>query len=247
MSKQLMIYDNIQPLSEKHAKWSVNVDSHEFIGHMNSTPLLATEITFAAAEFPIIFSPTGTEGEYLPLAVMGFKDGQNLLLDEKNVLTTRYVPGFVRRYPFVLANSKETDVMAVCIDANSKFVDQEGAKGARLFNDDATQTDFLKSTIEFLTDYQKRAEITRVFTKKLHELNLLEPMSANISFKSKADANISLNGFFVVRPEKLREISDADALDLFKRDGLELIYAHIQSLSNFNRLIDIMSAKLSAE
>ena len=247
MSKQLMIYDNIQPLSEKHAKWSVGVDSHAFISHLNSTPLLATEIAFAASEFPVIFSATANEGEYLPLAVMGLKDGQNLLLNENNVLSTRYVPAFVRRYPFVLGGSKDSDMMALCVDEGSKCFSQDGSKGARLFQDDGSHTDFLKEVVEFLKDYQIRADMTRNFTKKLHELDLLEPMSANISFKNKEDANINLGGFFVVKREKLKAISDADALDLFKKDGLELIYAHIQSLSNFNRLVDIMSTKFAAE
>lgn len=242
-----MIYDNIQPLSEKHAKWSVSVGDHEFISQSNSFPLLATEIAFAASEFPVIFSATGNEGEYLPLAVMGLKAGENLLLNDKNLLSTRYVPAFVRRYPFVLGGSKDSDMMAVCIDEDSKCFSQDGSKGARLFQDDGSHSDFLKDIVEFLKDYQFRAEMTRNFTKKLHELDLLEPMSANISFKDKEDANINLGGFFVVKREKLKAISDADALDLFKKDGLELIYAHIQSLSNFNRLIDIMSAKLAAE
>jgi hypothetical protein len=247
VSKQLMIYDNIQPLSEKHAKWSVGVENHEFTSHLNSAPLLATEIAFAAAEFPVIFSATANEGEYLPLAVLGLKDGQNLLLNDKNVLATRYVPAFVRRYPFVLGGSKDSDMMALCIDEDSKCFSQDGSKGSRLFQDDGSHSDFLKDVVEFLKDYQYRAEMTRTFTKKLHDLDLLEPMSANISFKDKEDANINLGGFFVVKREKLKSISDADALDLFKKDGLELIYAHIQSLSNFNRLIDIMSTKLAAE
>ncbi len=72
-------------------------------------------------------------------------------------------------------------------------------------------------------------------------------MQANITFKGREDANMNLLGFYVVKREKLKAISDVDALDLFKKDGLELIYAHIQSLSNFNRLIDIMSAKLAAK
>jgi len=247
VSKQLMIYDNIQPLSEKHAQWSVAVESHEFINHLNSSPLLATEIALAATEFPVIFSATATEGEYIPLAVMGLKDGQNLLLDEKNTLTTRYVPAFIRRYPFVLGGSKDSEMMALCIDENSKNFVQDGSKGTRLFQDDGSHSDFLKDVVEFLKDYQYRAEMTRAFTKKLHDLDLLEPMSANISFKSKEDANINLGGFFVVKREKLKTISDAEILDLFKKDGLELIYAHIQSLGNFNRLIDIMAAKLANE
>jgi hypothetical protein len=239
-----MIYDNIQPLSEKHAKWSVGVENHDFISHMNSSPLLATEIAFAATEFPVIFSATAVEGEYLPLAVMGLKEGQNLLLGDNNALTTRYVPAFIRRYPFVLGGSKDSEMMALCIDEDSKYFSQDGSKGTRLFQDDGSHSDFLKDVVEFLKDYQYRAEMTRTFTKKLYELDLLEPMSANISFKSKEDASINLSGFFVVQREKLKAISDADALDLFKKDGLELIYAHIQSLSNFNRLIDIMSTKL---
>lgn len=247
VSKQLMMYDNIQPLSEKHAKWSVGVENHEFTSHMNSVPLLATEIALAAAEYPIIFSATGNEGEYLPLAVMGLKDGQNLLLNESNILSARYVPAFIRRYPFVLGGSKDSDMMALCLDEDSKCLDQNGVKGSRLFQDDGSHSDFLNDVVEFLKDYQYRAELTRTFTKKLHELDLLEPMSANISFKAKEAENINLGGFFVVKREKLKTISDADALDLFKKDGLELIYAHIQSLSNFNRLIDIMSAKLAAE
>jgi len=247
VSKQLMIYDNIQPLSEKHAKWSVSIENHEFISHLNSVPVLATEIAFAASEFPVIFSATGTEGEYLPLAVMGLKEGQNLLLNEKNILTTRYVPAFIRRYPFVLGGSKDSDMMALCLDEDSKCMAHDGSKGARLFKDDNSHSDFLNDIVEFLKDYQYRAELTRTFTKKLHELDLLEPMTANISFKGKEDVNLNLGGFYVVKREKLKTISDAEVLDLFKKDGLELIYAHLQSLSNFNRLVDIMSTKLASD
>ena len=246
MSKQLMIYDNIQPLSEKHAKWSVNVENYEYVAHLNSSPLLATEIPFASAEYPVIFSATAIEGEYIPLAVLGLKDGQNLLLDEKKHLTTRYVPAFIRRYPFVLGGSKDSDMMALCIDEGSSALVQDGSKGIRLFEDNGEQTEHLKGVVEFLKDYQYRAEMTRAFTKRLHDLGLLEPMTANITFKSKEESNLNLSGFFVVKREKLKALSDADALDLFKKDGLELIYAHLQSLSNFNRLIDLMSKQLEA-
>ncbi len=70
MAKQLMIYDNIQPLSSDiHRNWSVQVDNYSFVAHMISAPLLATEIPFAASEFPIVFSATANEGEYIPLAI----------------------------------------------------------------------------------------------------------------------------------------------------------------------------------
>ena len=247
MSKQLMIYDNIQPLSQKHAKWSVDVENYNFIAHLNSVPLLSTEIVFAATEFPIIFSATATEGGFIPLAVMGLKDGQNLLLSEDKKMNTRYVPAFIRRYPFVLGGNKNSDMMALCIDEDSKFCAHDGSRGVRLFEESGEQSAHLKGVVEFLKDYQYRAEVTNVFCKRLHELGLLEPMQASISFKNNEAANINVTGFFVVNRERLRALSDADVLDLFKKDGLELIYAHLQSLSNFNRLIDLMSKQLGID
>lgn len=245
MAKQLMIYDNIQPLSSDiHRNWSVQVDDYSFVSHMVSVPVLATEIPFAASEFPIVFSATSNEGEYLPLAIMGLKEGENLVLDDKFQFTTRYIPAFVRRYPFVLGGDKEAETLALCIDVDSKTVVQDGSRGRRLFDENGEQSPHLKGVVEFLKDYQYRAELTKVFCKRLQELDLLEPMQANITFKGREDENLNLRGFFVVKREKLKALNDADILDLFKKDGLELIYSHIQSLANLNFLISKKSEKL---
>jgi hypothetical protein len=247
MSKQLMIYDNIQPLSQKHAKWSVNIENYEFIEHLNSVPLLANEISLASTEYPVIFSETATEGEFIPLAVLGLKSGQNLFLDENKAVTAKFVPAFVRRYPFVLGGTKDSDTMALCIDEDSKACVHDGSKGFRLFTDEGQQSEALKTFIEFLKDFQHRSEMTKVFCKHLNELGLLEPMQANITIKSKTDTTLNLTGFFVVNREKLKALSDTDLLLLFKKDGLELIYAHLQSLSNLNKMIDVMAKKMELE
>lgn len=248
MAKQLMIYDNIQPLSsEIHRNWAVQVDNYSFVSHMISAPVLATEIPFAAGEFPIVFSATATEGEYIPLAIMGLKDGENLFLNEKKQFTTRYIPAFIRRYPFVLGGDKSADTLALCIDEASSTINKDGTVGRRLFEENGEQTAHLKEVVEFLKDYQYRAEMTKLFCKRLHELNLLEPMQASITFKGREDANMNLTGFYVVKREKLKSLSDADALDLFKKDGLELIYSHIQSLANLNELISKKSSLLQTK
>lgn len=242
MAKQLMIYDNIQPLSsDAHRKWSVFIEDYSFVSHMISSPVLATEIPFAAGEYPIVFSATQREGEYIPLALMGIKEGQNLLLNDKNRFTTRYIPAFIRRYPFVLGGDKSADAMALCIDADSKAIIKDGSKGRPLFLENGEQSQDLKEIVEFLKDYHVRAEMTKLFCQRLHELDLLEPMQANITLKGVEETSFNLTGFFVVKREKLKTLSDADALDFFKKDGLELIYAHLQSLSRFNDLMQKMS------
>lgn len=247
VTKQLMIYDNIQPLSDKHRNWTVNVQNFNFVKHLNSVPVLATEIPMAAAEFPVIFSATATAGEYLPLAVLGLKEGQSLFVTQDGRFDSRYVPAFIRRYPFVLAGDPGAETLAVCLDEDSEAVHKDGSSGKRLFDDNGEQTQHLKDVIEFLKDYQFRAEMTKSFCAKLHELNLLEPMQANITFKDHQESNLNLTGFYVIKREKLKEISDEAALELFKKDGLELIYAHLQSLNNLNALITKMSSRLAEE
>lgn len=246
MAKQLMIYDNIQPLSsDAHRTWSVFIEDYSFVSHMISAPVLATEIPFAAGEFPIVFSATQKEGEYIPLALMGIREGQNLLLNEQGRFITRYIPAFIRRYPFVLGGEKGADAMALCIDVDSKSIVKDGSKGRRLFLENGEQSQDLSEIVEFLKDYHLRAEMTKLFCQRLHELGLLEPMQANIKLKGLEETNFNLTGFFVVNREKLKTLSDADALDFFKKDGLELIYAHMQSLSRFNDLIRIMSDRMA--
>jgi hypothetical protein len=246
VSKQLMIYNNVQPLSAVHLKWSVDVDNYAFVSSLNSVPVLASEILLAAPEFPIIFSAAGSDGAYMPLAVMGLRDGENLLLNADNKFTTRYVPAFVRRYPFVLGGSTDSEMMTLCMDADSGFFDASGEKGVKLFEASGEKTPFLNELVGFLQDYHQRANVTSAFVERLHKLNLLVPMSANITIGGKEPSTLNVTGFYVVDREKLKAISDEDALELFKKDGLELIYAHLNSLSNFNGLVDLMSKKMAA-
>ncbi len=245
MSKQLLIYSNIQPVSsETHRNWSIELPDHSFTSEINSIPLLANEISVVGREVPVIFAKTQNDGGFVPLAVIGLKKGQNLLLNEENRLDMRFVPGFIRRYPFVFANDSQNDKFTLCIDDAYEGWDQEGAKGQRLFDENGEQNDTLKQTVEFLKDYQYRAELTSVFCKKLADLDLLDPMEANIKAKEgDKDSGFNLTGFYVVNREKLKALKDEDVLDLFKKDGLELIFSHVQSLQNLNVLVNKYSAK----
>lgn len=245
MAKQLMIYDNIQPLSsDLHRNWSVAVESYQFAASLISAPLVATEVITAAQEFPVVFSKVkDKEGEYMPLVIMGFREGENLLIGEDGRMTTRYVPGFIRRYPFMVGAGKG-DNMLVGIDVDSPAIVKDGSKGQKLFTEQGEQTPFLKEVIEFVTDYQYRSDIASVFCRRLHELDLFEPMSANINVGGETGTNINLRGFYVVNREKLKALSDENALELFKKDGLELIYAHIMSLGNMNRLMQKIAEKI---
>jgi hypothetical protein len=244
VAKQFLIYDNIQPLSsDAHRTWAVAVENYLFASKLVSVPLVSSEILIATHEFPVVFSAL-SEGVYVPIAIMGLREGENLLMDEQGRMTTRYVPGFIRRYPFIIG-TESGDNMLMGIDIESSTISQDGSKGNRLFTDNGEQTDYLKKVIEFVSDYQHRSDVVKVFCQRLHELNLLEPMQANVTVGSGESApTLNLRGFYVVSREKLKALSDEQLLDLFKKEGLELIFAHLFSLANINTLTQKLAEKI---
>ena len=246
-NKQLLIYDDLQPLSSnKHRSWSVHVNDAHFAAGLTSVPLLIDEIPLASREFPVIFSPTTNQGEYLPMALIGLRDQENLLLDHRNQMLTRHIPAFFRRYPFAFSANAQGK-MTLCIDEKSKFFDPEGKRGKRLFDDNGGQTEHLTQVVEFLQVYQQRAHITQLFCRRLNELKLIEPAEADINLKDHPDESFKAAGFYTVRRERLKQLSAADLYDLCQREALEIIYLHLNSLDNFNRLSDLLSSRLSEE
>ena len=70
MSTQLLIYENVVPLSkERHAKCSVEVRAeYNYTQNLNSLPLLAAEFMQTAREFPIVFRVA--ENAIQPVAIL---------------------------------------------------------------------------------------------------------------------------------------------------------------------------------
>lgn len=240
-----MIYENIQPLMKnEHKDLAVKIDSLNFTSGLTSIPLVAAEILQAAIEYPVFFSGPNESGDHTPLAIVGIKPGENLMLNESGKFETRYLPAFIRRYPFVYGGAEDAKQLTICVDMDSSTIIKDGSEGNRLFKDNGEETDYFKGIMKFLQEYQQRAEITKMFCKTLKDLNLLEPMQAEIKFKDNESENLTVSGFYVVSRDKLKEIPDDKALDLFKKGGLELIYAHLQSLDNLNALISKKDARL---
>jgi hypothetical protein len=105
-----------------------------------------------------------------------------------------------------------------------------------LFQDDGGRTDYLGGVLKFLQEYQVQHQRTHIFTQRLRDLDLFEPMQANVALTS--GEKFSLAGFQVVSREKLKKLSGEQAAELLRSDELELIYTHLQSLRNFSAMAD---------
>jgi len=229
MAKQLLIYERATPVNPRdHRDVSVKAGvGFSFAKDVNSVPLMAVEFDLASVEYPIVF--VGDSAGVMPAALLGIRDNENLYVDENGVWNAKYLPAFVRRYPFVFS-SDDGARFTLCLDDQFQGVNRDGL-GERLFDAGGERTQYLQNVLNFLQAYQAQYDATRAFVQRIHDLGLLEPMQAQ--FTLRTGQKISLGGFMTVSRARLRALP-GDALAKLAADGdLDLVYAHLHSQRNF--------------
>jgi hypothetical protein len=212
------------------------VTGFNFAAKTNSVPLSGVEFIEACKEYPIVFAQVGDRK--VPVALLGLRDNENLMVKADGQWDGHYIPAFARRYPFVLAENG-ADQFVVCIDeASAAF----GAKeGQSLFDTAGANTPFLDSALNFLNAYQAQMSRTESFVKQLDEQGMFTEMSAKTEL---ADGRKFLfNGLFVIDEQKLLSLEESVAAQLLRSGEAGWIYAHLISLSNMSRLVDRIAAK----
>lgn len=231
MAKQLMIYEQVVPVNaQQHAELSVESGiPYEFARELRAVPLVAQEMSICAHEYTIVFAPSGKEGEVIPFVVLGVQENENLYVNKEGEWDAKYVPAFIRRYPFVFAASEDRKRFTLCIDETWQGCNKEG-RGQRLFDEKGEKSEFLDRLLKFNEEYQKNSMLTEVFCKKLQELGLLDSRQASINIQGGGE--IKLSGFQIVDREKLNALPGDTLSELAKTGALELIYAHLLSMKN---------------
>ncbi len=230
----MIFYDKPVALNrERHRNLKINraAATHDFARQTNSVLLAGSEVVEAAKDYPVIF--VGKEGgDYTLAALVGLSDQQNLFVNKKGEWTPgRYLPAFVRRYPFVLAEGDDRDSLTVCVDES--FPGLSTTEGEPLFDDEGQETPLLSGAVDFLRLFHVEMAQTRAFGARLAELGLLASKTLRMERDGKQEV---LDGIFVVDDAKLRALDDAVVLELFKNGYLALVYAHLHSISNIDRL-----------
>ena len=232
---QLLIYETAVPLSSlHHAKACVeSSNTYGFSKSVNSVPLMAVEFPFAAPEYSIVFA--GTKENLMPAVILGMRDKENLFLDQAGGWQARYVPAFVRRYPFVFSSNDQGKTFTLCIDEAFSGFNRDG-RGERLFDDDSKPSEYTNNVLKFVQEYQRQFNRTKAFCDKVRELDLLEPMQAQVALAT--GERTSLTGFMAVDRNKLKALSGDKLAELAKTDELELLYLHLSSMRNFGSMKD---------
>jgi len=233
--KQQKMYESVTPLKiEEHKNLSVVKPSDFlFAKDLIAAPLTAVEFFKAVHEYVIVFA--GTEQNLMPYVILGASEKKNLYIRDDGSFTAEYIPAYIRRYPFVFSTSDGGKNLTLCVDLEYKGCSMDG-DGKKLFEEDGSHSDYLKDVMKFMTSYQGQYIRTAEFCKRIAELEILEPLTAQL--KPEQGETVSLTGFYGVNREKMKNLSPEVLKELADGDGLELLYIHLLSMNNFNLLLE---------
>ena len=193
--------------------------------------------------YPILFH-TNENGDYYPIALMGFQDGENLFLGESG-WDAAYIPAMIRRQPFMIgfqnsqdASQEPTRVLSLDMDHPRISKDQ----GEALFQPLGGRTPFLESAANLLESVFLGVQHSEAFIKAAAEHELFEQVSFNITLKD--GSTNQLLGFHAIHEERLQELS-GDALKSLSEQGFLMpLFMALASLSNIQTLVDKKNALL---
>jgi SapC len=229
VTTQLLIYRDAVPVSrERHQDCFIEAgDSYRFSAEVNSVPLMVAEIPFAADEYPVVFGAA----DPMAAVILGFRNDENLILNPDGSWGAKYIPAFIRRYPFVF--SQVEDRLVLYLDEAFSGVNRAG-RGQPLFKADGAPSPYIEGILKFLRDYQAQFDLTRRFGERLRALGLLEPTQSEVKLDN--GQAISLTGFAAVNRDRLKALPPETTLEMARSDELELIHLHLHSLRRFELL-----------
>ena len=235
MSKQMLLYETVVPITvDRHGKWSMEKGKDfSYCRTINACPLMVSEFRAAAATLPIVFS--NSESGSVPAVVLGVEPEKSSMVADDGSWRGRYIPAFLRRYPFVFATNEGGEQFTLCLDEKFDGLDESGERGDRLFGDDGQPTDAMNTSLEFAKNFEVENRRTQAFCKLLDDNNLLDPMNAQIALPDGTKR--ALTGFQTISRERLKALSAETVKSMFDSDALELIYLHLSSLGNMENIV----------
>jgi hypothetical protein len=216
---------------------------YAFAAKTNSIQIVGVEFIEAAKEYPIVFVKLAN-GSFVASTLIGLKEEQNLYLTKDNAWDARYIPAYVRRYPFIISEPLDNGEQVVFIDQGSDRIQKK--LGDALFNKDATETEVLTSAKAFLMQHYAQSRFTDEFCQWLSKEDLLIDISAKFEIERSGE-NFLFEHLFIINEVKLLQLPAEKVAELFSKGWLGWIYAHLISLTNMSQLIDRYSKLVPAK
>lgn len=225
--------------SDVHRNLKFAAENVDFAFARDTTSVLLAGVEFAETgrEYPIVFV-RGEDKKMRPVVLLGVRNGENLFVDQQGKWDARYIPAFVRRYPFVMAEAGEGKLV-VCIDEGCKALNSE--YGDLMIDAEGKLEPRMQEVMQFLQNFQQEFVRTELIIQQLDDLGLFVEQGAR--FDTGGGEVLQLNAFYLIDEAKLNMLEDDKLPALFRSGALGLAYLHLASLGNMHALLDRLSVK----
>lgn len=200
-------------------------------GH--AVPVHVTEFGPAAINYPIVFAGD----DRTPIAILSIRQNENLFIQNGRYEPEAYIPAFIRRYPFVVANDDANKQLLVCIDRAASMLSPDGE--VRLF-ENGQPSEYTRACIQFCTDFETERQRTMSFVQTLKDMDLFESRVQSYTPQNPDGSPaepVKLADYFAVTEEKLKALTPEQLVQLRDSGALQQIYAHMNSLFGWDKLV----------
>ncbi len=194
-------------------------------------PISHVEAMEASHHYPIVFSRQDPPG----LMVLTGLQQKNLFVDEQGKWEPyRYIPAYVRKYPFAVVELPEEREYLLCVDeASDHFSPREADRP--FYQGDHDPTDLCDEALHFSAEFQRQMENTTEFCYALLAAGLVNARDIPISL---GDKEILVSGISILDNQAFAELPNDTLLQWREKGWLEMVYAIHASQSNWLHLVE---------
>lgn len=183
------------------------------------------------AHYPIVFRKNA-QGQFEPIALLGFQERQNLFLTSRGWDAT-YIPLTIERLPFLIGFGADKQPM-MHVDLDSPRISR--TEGEAVFREHGGNAEFLERMSSVLLAIHQGIAGVQPFVAALLEYELLESFVLDVELANGSQNRLA--GFYAINEERLLNLN-GEVLERFNRAGyLQAIHMAIASLSQFRALIE---------
>jgi len=225
--------EHIVPLDPaKHAGLGLSQSRlRQFASTRHVCEISLPEFFYAARHYPVVFIKSA-QNEMRASVITGLRADENLFVDAKGDWFEQvYVPAYVRRFPFSVVDGPEGGSMVMVDESGLELSDDP------YFDAAGEATEKWKAQQELVSDFIGAEKRTDEFAAHLAELDLLEAFNAQVNPQQQESMHVT--GMYRVNEDRLNRLPAKTIKSLMMQGELSRVYAHLISLENFAKLLDL--------
>lgn len=205
-----------------------------YAGKQSHAVLGLTEVSLAAADYPLVLLKDGHTGRFHLAALLGLNEGSNLYVLNAKWHAT-YIPLTVLRYPFFL---EEGALLGLAIDETSALV---GNSGERLFDDQGEPTPYAMVASDRIGQMNRDRTAMAAFVDDIVGRQLVRPLPVTLIYEDGASTRV--DGLYGIDSFALEALDGESLAQLNRRGHLGPVYVMMASLAQLIRLEQLHNAR----